>query len=156
MEKQPTSRTCFMCGRQNHIGLQMTWYNDYRAQQIKAEVTVPEHFNGYPGVVHGGIVAAILDETSGRSLMLNRAFEEMFITTKLEVKYHQPTPTDQPLTVTGWIVKRFSRFARVAADIRLADGSLCAECEATVARPPRKFMELSGWEKEKQHWRVDE
>ena len=81
MEKQPTTRTCFMCGRQNHIGLQMTWYNDYQAQQIKAEVTVPEHFNGYPGVVHGGIVAAILDETSGRSLMLNRAFEEMFITT---------------------------------------------------------------------------
>ncbi len=156
MEKQPSSRTCFMCGRQNDIGLHMTWYNDYQAQQIRAELTVPEHFNGYPGIVHGGIVAAILDETAGRALMLNRAFEETFITTKLEVRYHQPTPTNQPLTVTGWIVKRLGRFARVAADIRLSDGTVCAECAAAVARPPKKFMELSGWDKEKQYWRVDE
>jgi uncharacterized protein (TIGR00369 family) len=155
MEKQPTSRTCFMCGRENDMGLHMTWHNDYEAQQIKAEVTVAEHFNGYPGVVHGGIVAAILDETSGRALMLNREFDDMFITTKLEVRYHRPTPTGQPLTVTGWIIKRYSRFARVGADIRLTDGTLCAECEASVARPPRKFTEMSGWDREKQYWRVD-
>lgn len=154
MEKQPSSRTCFMCGRQNEIGLKMNWYNDYDAQKIRAELVVPEHFNGYPGIVHGGIVAAILDETSGRALMLNRQFDDLFITTKLEVKYHQPTPTGQVLQVTGWVIKRFSRFARVAAEIRSPDGTLCADCEATVARPPHKFMVLSGWDKEKQFWKV--
>ena len=155
MEKQPTSRTCFMCGRDNDMGLHMNWYNDYEAQVIRAEVTVAEHFNGYPGVVHGGIVAAILDETAGRALMLNRVFDETFITTKMEVKYHQPTPTNQPVTVTGWVIKRYSRFARVAADIRLADGTLCAQCEASVARPPRKFRELCNWDQEQQYWRAD-
>ena len=44
------------------------------------------------------------------------------------------------------------------ADIRarLADGTLCAECEASVARPPRKFTEMTGWDREKQYWRVEE
>lgn len=155
MDKQPTSRTCFLCGRENDIGLKMTWYNDYEAQQVWAEVVVPERFNGYPGIVHGGIVATLLDETSGRALMLNGKYDEMFITTKLEVKYHQPTPTGQVLRVFGSIIKRNRRFARVTGEIRLADGTVTAKCEAAVARPPRRFFALSGWEKEQIHWRVD-
>ncbi len=62
MEKQPSSRFCFLCGRQNPVGLKITWYSDHSQRQVRATVTVPEHFNGYPGVVHGGIVAAILDD----------------------------------------------------------------------------------------------
>ncbi len=155
MDQQPSSRNCFMCGRENDRGLKMTWFNDYEAQQIRADVTIAEGFNGYPGIVHGGIVAAILDETAGRALMLDRDFEAMFITAKLEVKYHQPTPTNQPLQVVGWINRRYSRFARVGAEIRLADGTVTARCEAVVARPPRKFYEMAGWDKEKEYWRVE-
>lgn len=44
----------------------MTWYEDQQNQQIRSTVTVSDHFNGYLGVVHGGIVSAILDETAGR------------------------------------------------------------------------------------------
>ena len=68
MIKQPTSRTCFACGRENDSGLKMTWYNNPESNQVEASVTIDEHFNGYPGIVHGGIVAAILDETSGRAV----------------------------------------------------------------------------------------
>lgn len=156
MNKQPSSRCCFVCGRQNDIGLKMEWYNDSEAQQVFSEVIVANEFNGYPGVVHGGIVAAILDETAGRAIMLNGKLDELFITTRLEVKYHQPTPTGQILRVIGWIVKRNSRFAHVASEIRLADGTLTAKCEATVARPPQKFFDKSGWQKEAEHWRVYE
>jgi len=156
MNKQPNSRTCFLCGRQNDIGLKMTWFNDHDVQQVWSEVIVPDGFNGYPGVVHGGIVAAILDETAGRALMLNGNHDELFITTRLEVKYHQPTPTQQPLRVIGWIIKRNSRFAQVAGEIRLTDGTVTAKCEATVARPPQKFYDKCGWEDEAQHWRIED
>lgn len=154
MDKQPTSRGCFLCGRQNDIGLKMNWFNDYEARQVWSELIVPEGFNGYPGVVHGGIVAALLDETSGRALMLDGDHDGLFITTKLEVKYHLPTPTGEPLRVVGWVIKRGSRFARVGAEIRLTDGRVTAVCEAAVARPPRKFFEISNWESEKQYWKV--
>jgi uncharacterized protein (TIGR00369 family) len=155
MDKQRSSRTCFLCGRQNPIGLKMTWYNDYEAKQVHATVTVPEEFNSYPRVVHGGIIAALLDETSGRSLLLDGdTADNLFVTLKLEVKYRQPVPTGQPLTVRGWIIRRTPTRAKVGADLLLPDGSLAAEAEAIVVRPQQEFFDR--WEPEKQYWKVYE
>jgi uncharacterized protein (TIGR00369 family) len=154
MEKQPSSRTCFLCGRQNAIGLKMTWLNDHEAQQIHSIVTIPEHFNGYPGVAHGGIVAAILDETSGRAVLLGGDWGDLFVTLKLEVKYRQPTPTGVPLQVVGWVVKRTPSRAKVAARVSLPDGTVTAEAEAIVVRPPAGFHER--WDPEKPYWKVYE
>lgn len=155
MQKQRSSRTCFLCGRQNPIGLKMEWYNDSEAKEVVATVTVPQHFNSYPGVVHGGIVAALLDETSGRSLLLDEEMESnLFVTLKLEVKYRQPVPTEQPLTLRGWVVRRTPTRAQVAAHLLLPDGSLAAEAEAVVVRPGQEFFKR--WEPEKKYWRVYE
>jgi len=51
----------------------MVWYNNPESNRVESAVTIPEQFNGYPGIVNGGIVAAILDETSGRAVMLDGA-----------------------------------------------------------------------------------
>ncbi len=154
MLKQPTSRTCFLCGRQNPIGLKMNWYNDAAAGQIRGEVVVPEHFNGYPGIVHGGIVAAILDETAGRALLLTGGAEKFMVTMKLEVKYRRPTPTGQPLTAVGWIVQDGDTRAKVAGEIRLSDGTVTAQCEALLAKAPPAVE--ANWANEKQYWKVYE
>ncbi|MGQ9585574.1 MAG: PaaI family thioesterase [Anaerolineae bacterium] len=154
MERQPSSRTCFLCGRQNEIGLKMTWYNDLAAGQVRATVTIPEHFNGYPGFAHGGIIAALLDETAGRALLLEGSDEDLMVTLKLTVRYRRPTPTGEPLTVAGWVVRRTPLRATVAAQILLADGTVSAEGEAIVVRPPEEFFRR--WEPEKPFWRVYE
>jgi len=154
MDKQPSSRTCFLCGRQNDVGLKMTWYNDVAAQQIRATVTVPDHFNGYPGFVHGGIIAAVLDETAGRALLLNGDYDNLMVTLKLEVRYRHPTPTGEPLTVAGWVIKQSGNRARVAAEICLADGTVTAQGEALLVRPSAEFSQR--WEPEKAFWRVYE
>lgn len=151
--KQPNSRSCFLCGRANSIGLKMSWYNDVKAQKVWSELVVPEQFNSYPGVVHGGVVAAILDETSGRALLLGDD-DMLMVTAHLELKYRHPTPTNQPLTAVGWIVKGGKRRARVAGEIRLADGTVTAECTATVIKPPAGFFESHGWQEEKPYWKV--
>jgi len=129
MDKQPNSRSCFLCGRQNPIGLKMTWHNDREAGQVRAEIVVPEHFNGYPGVVHGGIVAAILDETSGRAVLLDGTDDDLMVTMR---KSH----------------------ARVAGEIRLADGTVTAQCEALLARAPAEVRQT--WGAEKPYWHVYE
>lgn len=157
MEKQPNSRTCFVCGRQNDIGLKVSWYNDYEKQEVRATVSIPEHFNSYPGFVHGGIVSAILDETAGRAIMLDREMDGLdcfMVTTRLEIKYRLPTPTEQPLTVVGWVLRPGRSRARVASEIRLQDGTVTASCEATVLRPPQKYFEIWNWEEEQKYWRV--
>jgi len=150
--KQPSSRTCFLCGKQNDIGLKMEWYNNPEKNQVEAKITIPEHFNGYPGVAHGGIIAAILDETAGRAVMLDGNFENLFVTLKLEVTYRKITPTNTPLSVTGWLLKGSGKRRKVAAEIKLPDGTLTAACEALVSRPPKELTD--SWEPEKKFWKV--
>ena len=154
MTKQPTSRTCFLCGRDNDSGLKMKWYNNYDLNQVEANITIPEHFNGYPGIAHGGIVAAILDETSGRSIMLDGDFDNLFITLRLNVTYRKPTPTDVSLKVIGWVEKKGQRKMEVAAKMLLPDDTICAECQAVVIKPAGEISKC--WEDEKKHWYVEQ
>lgn len=154
MDKQPSSRGCFVCGRQNETGLHMDWYNDDQSQRVIGTVTVPKNFNGYPGVVHGGIVAAILDETAGRAIMLNREFDNLMVTMKLEVTYRQPTPCGVPLSVAGWVVRGSGSRAQVAGEIRRPDGVVTATAKALIVKPPPEFIEE--WKAEKPFWQVYE
>ncbi|TAM44127.1 MAG: PaaI family thioesterase [Acidobacteria bacterium] len=150
---QPTSRYCFVCGRDNPASLGVRWRNDPGARQVRAVVTVREEYNGYPGIVHGGVVAALLDETAGRALMVDGDFERLWVTVKLEVTYRRPTPTGVPLTVVGWVEREDARRSTTAAEIRLPDGEVTARCKALIARPPETLLE--GWLAEREHWRVD-
>jgi uncharacterized protein (TIGR00369 family) len=152
MRKQPNSRMCFICGRQNPIGLHVDFYEDPEAEQVRVEFTVPDEFQGYPGVVHGGIVAAVLDEVSGRAVMLGGSDEQLMATVRLTVRYRRPTPTETPLTCVGWVERAGEVGARVASEIRLPDGTVTAECEAVLANMPEEFR--ARWEEEKQFWKV--
>ena len=64
---QPNSDTCFICGRSNPVGLQMTFF-DNGVDEVYAEHTVPDLYQSYPGLVHGGIVTAMLDENNFATL----------------------------------------------------------------------------------------
>lgn len=153
LEKQPTSRTCFCFGRENDVSLKMTWYNDTAAGKVRCAITVPEHFNGYPGVVHGGVIAAILDETAGRAILLDGGFDQFMVTLKIDITYRRPTPTGVPLEVTGWVIRKGPTRAHVAGEIRLPEGLVSAECTAVVVKPPDEVA--AKWEPEKIHWKVE-
>src|SRR5215213_8751067 len=66
--KQPNSRMCFICGLENPVGLHLHIY-ETEPGVVETTYIAPEHFQGYPGVLHGGIVGAIIDEIAGRSHM---------------------------------------------------------------------------------------
>ncbi len=154
MDKQPNSRYCFVCGVQNPIGLHLVFYNDPASGQVRAQITVPDPYQGYPGIVHGGIVAAILDEVAGRAVLLHTSDENLMATLRLTVRYLRPTPTGVPLTVVGWVEQLGGVGARVAGQIRLPDGTVSAECQATLATVSEEFR--GRWEDEKPYWKVYE
>ncbi len=145
---------CFLCGLQNPVGLKLAFYEDLEAGQVRTEFTVPDEYQGYPGVVHGGIVAAILDQVAGRAVMLDGSDENLMATLRLTVRYRRPTPTQAPLTCVGWMERMGGTGARVAGEIRLPDGTVTAECEAILANVPQEFRAL--WEPEKAYWKVYE
>ena len=154
MRKQPASRMCFVCGRQNPCGLKMDFYEDAEAEQVRATLRVPDAFQGYPGVVHGGIVAAILDEVAGRAVLLFGDDDDLMATLRLTVRYRQPTPTETPLVAVGWQERGSGVGARVAGEIRLEDGTVTAECECLLSRVTDEFG--GGWAEEKKYWKVYE
>ena len=90
--KQPNSKMCFVCGLENPIGLHLHIY-ETEPGVVESIYIAPEHFQGYPGVLHGGIVASLLDEISGRAHMgSDPAHPRFMFTGKLEVKYRKNVP----------------------------------------------------------------
>ena len=99
--KQPNSKMCFICGLENPIGLHLHIY-ETESGTVESTYLAPDHFQGYPGVLHGGIVAAIVDEIAGRSLMGSDPMNPRFMfTAKMEVKYRKNVPIGKELKIIG-------------------------------------------------------
>jgi acyl-coenzyme A thioesterase PaaI-like protein len=131
----------------------MVFYQDQEKKRVVAELVVPENYRSYPGVVHGGIVATILDETSGRALMLHTGDTNAFFATgRIEIRYLGATPTNTPLVAIGWVERASDSRARVRGELGLEDGTVFATCESLIVRPRPEFLE--GWDKEAPYWRV--
>jgi uncharacterized protein (TIGR00369 family) len=146
--QQPNSAMCFVCGLENPAGLRLVFYETGQ-DEVTATYTPPDHFQGYPGVLHGGIIASLLDEVGGRVAMIGDPTHFMF-TAKMEVRYRRPTPLGQPLTVSGRLVKMRGRLAQAHCELRLPDGTVTAEAELTLAELPGSYLpgadlEALGW-----------
>lgn len=145
---QPNSRNCFVCGLANPIGLHLQFY-ETGPGEVTADYIVPEHFQGYPGVVHGGIVAAMLDEVTGRVHMHGDPPRLMF-TARLEIKYRKNVPVGQIIRLVGQACKSKAKTATSIGKIYGPDGELLAEAEALLVDVPQDVvstgdMEALGW-----------
>ncbi len=152
MTVQPSSRTCFVCGRDNPLGLAARWESDRDRGEVRATLEIPEHFNGFPGTVHGGVLSALLDEAAVRTALLEGGFDDLMVTAKLEVAFRRPTPTRTPVVVAARVLRRTGTRVQAEAEIRLPDGTVAARAEALLARPPPEVA--AAWEAERAHWRV--
>lgn len=150
--KQPSSRGCFLCGRENPVSLKMSWFNEPEEGRVRARVTVPDTHCSYPGVVHGGVVAALLDETGGRAVMVGGDFEHLMVAVKLDVEFRRVTPSGTPIELVGWVVREHGSKAEVAAEIRLPDGTVSARSKGLLVKPPVDVA--ARFEAERDHWKV--
>ena len=151
MNKQPNSNNCFVCGRHNPHGLYMAFY-DNGDDEVYAEHVIPAAYEGYPGIVHGGVQAAILDEIVGR-VSLIEDFHHFMMSVRLDVKYRRPAPINTPLRIVGRAVRLGGRLGRAVGEIFLPDGTLATEAVMTLAELPEEFR-LQG-AMEELGWRVD-
>ncbi len=148
LHKQPNSKYCFICGRENPRGLYMTFYDDGH-DEVVSQYSVPDIYQSYPGIVHGGIVAAMLDEAVGRVALIGDHHHFM-MSVRLQVKYRQPVPTEVPLVIKGQVVKLKGRLGKAVGQIWLPDQTVAAEAEMTLADVPAALLaeanlELVGW-----------
>lgn len=137
--KQANSSHCFVCGIENQFGLQLSFYNT-ASGEVSCNVTVPGQYQGYPGIVHGGIVAALLDEVCGRAHMGGEQPRFMY-TARLEVRYRKNVPVGVPLSVIGRVLNSKSRTATSSGIIFGPKGEVLAEADALLVEIPEEFID---------------
>lgn len=143
-QKQPSSADCFVCGVDNPFGLKLSFY-DAGPGKVACEYRVPEQFNGYPGVVHGGIVAAMLDETLARAFF-SGAPDRFMYTAKLTTRFRKPVPTGKPIRLEGEVVKDRGRIGEARARLFGPEGDLLAEAEGMMVDIPEEVLPMDNIE----------
>lgn len=116
----------------------MTFF-DNGDNEVCSNYTVSEAYQGYPGVVHGGVVAAMLDEVVARVAMIKDQHHFM-MSVKLEVKYRHPVPTETPLKIVGRVVRLRGRLGKAVGEVILPDGTVAAESSMTLADLPQEML----------------
>ena len=145
---QPNSKHCFVCGLENQVGLHLRFY-DTGPGEVTVNITLPEQYQGYPGIVHGGIVASMLDEAAGRAHMGGDPPRFMF-TARLTINYRKNVPVGKPIRLVGRAGRSKGRMAESTAAIYDADGTLLAEANALLINLPGDALadvdlEALGW-----------
>jgi uncharacterized protein (TIGR00369 family) len=139
--KQPGSSHCFVCGVENESGLHMRFYT-VAPGQVETVHTVPSRFEGYPGYVHGGVIASMMDEVMGRVFM-EPGSDRFMVTAELKIRYRKPVPIETPLTLRGRAIKDRGRMAQAEGEILDPQGEVLVTGEIIVAAIPEE-MRLSG------------
>jgi len=122
---------CWICGEKNKEGLQLRFDLDKRAKTIQASFTPTQTYQGYDGIVHGGIISALLDEA-----MAKLAFELGYnaITAMLTIRFKNPAKVREKLAVRGEIIQVTRRLVLAKASIHGEDGVLIAEGDSKLVR----------------------
>ena len=123
---------CFACGQLNDSGLHL----DFEVSRDRAEAryTALQRHQGYDGLLHGGVVTALLDEAMGWAIFHQGVWG---VTAKLTVTFRRPVPTGEELVVVGEIARDRGRLIETHGTVALAgDGAVLAEADATFLRMP--------------------
>ncbi len=140
--KQPNAKNCFVCGVDNPVGLHLS-FEEQSPGEVTADCILEEKYEGYPGIVHGGIVASMLDEISSRALMGNPDQPRFPFTARINVRYRKHVPVGQPLHLRGWMGKDDGKRAVVYASISDQAGNVLAESESLMVDiPPEMYHGL--------------
>jgi uncharacterized protein (TIGR00369 family) len=122
---EPSHRTCIICGRENDHGMHVQFRSEPDGSVMAAFHCDPV-YQGYPEVLHGGVVASLLDGAMTNCLF---AHGIVAVTAELTIRYLQPVRIGDEATVRAWVVKSSTRLQIVAGEL-LQGGEVRAKAQA--------------------------
>lgn len=134
MDVVPNYSKCFICGDQNPNGLNVRFHAE--GDRVVVRCRPGETAMGFRGVVHGGILASLLDETMGWAATLVK--RRYCVAADLSVRFVSPLPVDTPIVVSGRLTRDRGRVWETEAEATGDDGTV-------YARARGKYMPMS-WE----------
>lgn len=151
--KQPNSKMCFVCGMDNEFGLKACFYELDDGQLVALFQPADEH-QSYPGRLHGGIAATILDETIGRAIMVKHSTDIWGVTVDFSMKLRKPIPIEREVKVIARIISEGRRSFEGEGEILLADGTVAVEGRGKYLK--MAIDKIADFDHEGDDWRVVE
>jgi uncharacterized protein (TIGR00369 family) len=133
---------CFGCGPANPAGLHLEFMIAEDGTVVCA-VSIPDTFEGPRGYLHGGIIAALLDETMSKAI---RSHNIVGMTRHMEVDYQRPVPSCTPIRLEGRVYHHEGRKHWAEARILGEAGAVLAHGKGLFieVRPRQEKVVLSG------------
>lgn len=134
INKQYTSRHCFVCGEENKYGVGAKFY-ELENGEVAGIFKSPMEHSGYPGRMHGGIASALIDEAIGRAILVTdpNAFA---VTLELSTQFKKPVPVCKELRVIGRLTSISDRVFEGTGEIILENGEIAVTGSA-------KYLKMS-------------
>ena len=134
-----TPHNCFACGQLNANGLQLELHA--RDEHCWTELALPERFEGWEGIAHGGIVCTILDEVMAWAIVVR---DEWGVTARMTVDFKRPISVGTRIRGEGWVVRaRRKLFDTAARIVDLgSDTELATAVAVYMAVPEERKREL--------------
>jgi uncharacterized protein (TIGR00369 family) len=128
LKKQNSSKMCFVCGTINDFGLHADFYETDN-NELVALIKPSDQHQGYPGRMHGGIAATILDETIARSICNGKDEQLWGVTLELKTRFRKPIPLGQELKIVGRVTREGNRTFEGTGEILLPNGEISVSAE---------------------------
>ncbi|HZK87538.1 MAG TPA: PaaI family thioesterase [Anaerovoracaceae bacterium] len=138
IDKKHNSNNCMVCGIKNEFSLGARFY-ELDNKELACTFETKEFHQSYPGRLHGGIAAAILDETIGRAIDILEP-GTWAVTVELNVKYKKPIPVNAKLKAVGRITSNNRKIFEAEGEIILPDGTTAATCWGKYLKMNDKAM----------------
>ena len=132
----PYTRDCFVCGAHNSHGLHLRFRRE--GDEVRAEFTPQPQHAGFRGIVHGGILATVLDEAMFWAAASTT--KRFCLAAELNVRFVNKVAVGQKLTVVARLRADRGRLWESTAELRDAQGKRCAQ--ATCKQIPMKVEDM--------------
>ena len=121
---------CFGCGRHNPIGLHLAFERDGEGGVATSYTPRPED-QGFPGIMHGGLLSLLLDEAMGWAMYADEVFA---VTARMETRFRKQVVLTAPLNVRARIQRQRGRRIEVEATLTDSAGAVLVESSALFLR----------------------
>ncbi len=118
---------CFGCSPDNPIGLALT--SRMAEDALTSPFTLTPLHESYPGIAHGGLVSAILDEVMGNLVALR--WNRLALTSTLRVRYLLPVRVDRPYRAVARLLNRDGPIFEVESEVLAEDGTIVVMARGT-------------------------
>ncbi len=133
----PSEGHCLVCGQANTLGIRLRFHRlrdlDGRPVGVRSETAVPAHLQGFDGLLHGGVIAALLDDAMWWAVYARHGV--ITVTADMQLRFRRPIPITMQLRLEGIAAER-RRIYAAAGRILDPEGQVLAEASARFVASP--------------------